>query len=107
MPFTIGVTPETNRTRYDNKPGNVDYFKSHINAARAVANGRPIWITEFKPAGSDREIMDFLSEVMPWLDFSGDIHRYAYFMAAPAAGMLINQAQTGLSDIGHHYLYRN
>lgn len=60
---------------------NVAYFKSYLNDVRKVANGRPIWITEFKPSGTDGEIRRFLDEVIPWLDASKDIHRYAYFMA--------------------------
>jgi hypothetical protein len=41
--------------RYD-KADNVQYFKDHINRARDVAGGRPIWITELGPQGTDAEI---------------------------------------------------
>ena len=56
---------------------NVDYFKRHVEDARRVANGRPIWITEFGPQGSEQEIQRFLREVLPWLDSQPDVHRYA------------------------------
>lgn len=81
------------------------YFRYYIESTRRVAAGRPIWITEFKPSGSDEQIKRFLSEVIPWLDTQSDIHRYAYFMARPGAGMMINDAATGLSGVGAHYAY--
>lgn len=60
---------------------NVAYFKNYLNEVRSVANGRPIWITEFAPRGTEDEIKAFLNEVIPWIDGSADIQRYAYFMA--------------------------
>ncbi|KAH3987826.1 hypothetical protein HBH98_238890 [Parastagonospora nodorum] len=87
---------------YD-KANNVQYFKDHINRARDVAGGRPIWITELGPQGTDAEIKSFLDQVIPWMEDSGDIHRYAYFMARE--GLLVNNQGTGLSDIGSHFTY--
>lgn len=58
---------------------NVDYFKSHIKSARDAAGGRPIWITEFGAAGSIEEQITFLQEVIPWLDDTDYVERYAYF----------------------------
>jgi hypothetical protein len=89
-------------TRYD-KATNIQYFKNHVNRARDVANGRPIWITEFGPQGTDEEIKVFLNEVIPWMDDSEDIHRYAYFMARE--GLLINDQGNDMSDIGRHFTY--
>jgi hypothetical protein len=66
-----------------------------------VARGRPIWITEFGPSGTDEEIRRFLGEVLPWLDASGDVHRYAYFMARP--GYLVNAGGDGMSDVGRAF----
>jgi hypothetical protein len=83
--------------RYD-KATNINYFKSHVNAARDIAGGRPIWITEIGPSGTDEEIKNFLRVIIPWLEASAVVHRYAYFMARP--GFLINQAGDGMSEIG-------
>jgi len=88
--------------RYDSVD-NVAYLKKHIEDARRVAQGRPIWITEFKPRGTEEQVKRFLNEVMPWMDRSSDIHRYAYFMARAGEGMLINDAQSGLSGVGSYY----
>lgn len=90
--------------RYDDA-SNAVYFKNHIEATRKVAAGRPIWITEFKPRGTDDQVKAFLDEVLPWLDASSDIHRYAYFMAGTADGLLIDRSGGSLSNIGSHYNY--
>jgi hypothetical protein len=53
--------------------------------------------------GTDDEIKGFLNEVIPWMDDSGDIHRYAYFMARE--GLLINSQGNDMSEIGRHFTY--
>ncbi|KAH8707066.1 glycosyl hydrolase catalytic core-domain-containing protein [Phaeosphaeriaceae sp. PMI808] len=80
---------------------NFAYFKQHIEETRKVAQGRPIWITEFKASGSDEEAMRFMDEALPWLDGTSDIHRYAYFMAS--SKLLVNSDGTHMSDLGKHY----
>ncbi|KAL8963908.1 MAG: hypothetical protein Q9183_004857 [Haloplaca sp. 2 TL-2023] len=60
----------------------VDHLKEHIAKTQEIADGRPIWLTEFKPDGSDEQQADFLSKVLPWLDDkSNGVERYAYFKA--------------------------
>lgn len=45
-----------------------------------MAGGRPIWLTEFQPSGSDAEQAKFLGAMLPWLDDkSNGVERYAYF----------------------------
>lgn len=58
---------------------NVEYFKKHIQDAHDVAGGRPIWITEFRATGSEAEQAAFLKDVIPWLESTGYVDRYAYF----------------------------
>lgn len=89
---------------YD-RANNAAYFKAHIEAVRDIAAGRPIWISEFKPTDGDDEAKKrFLDEMVPWMDETADIHRYAYFMAAQGEGLLINGKGSGLSSVGVHYL---
>jgi hypothetical protein len=90
------------QSRYDNA-NNAQYFKDHLNKVRDLAKGRPIWITEMGAVGTDDEIKGFLNEVIPWMDDSGDIHRYAYFMARE--GLLINSQGNDMSEIGRHFTY--
>jgi hypothetical protein len=82
---------------------NIDYFKQYIEDARRLGGNRPIWVTQLRASGTDEEVIKFLDEVMPWMDNSSDIHRYAYIMARPGEGMLINEKGDGLSDIGKKY----
>ncbi|CAO1597313.1 hypothetical protein XANCAGTX0491_001128 [Xanthoria calcicola] len=58
----------------------VQNLKDHIGKAQAVAGGRDIWLTEFKPEGSDEQQATFLGKMLPWLDDkSNGVDRYAYF----------------------------
>lgn len=87
---------------YSNKYAGATYFEEYINSARAVAAGRPIWITEFgldsTNSYTDAELQSFLQTVMSWMDQQADIHRYAYFM--DAAGILISSDGSGFSGAG-------
>ncbi|KAL8678467.1 MAG: hypothetical protein Q9186_005171 [Xanthomendoza sp. 1 TL-2023] len=59
----------------------VNHLKEHIGKAKEIAGGRAIWLTEFKPDGSDEQQAEFLGKILPWLDdksLSG-VDRYAYF----------------------------
>lgn len=66
----------------------VDYFKSYVTEAYAAGGNRPLWITEFAASGTADEQNTFLEAVMPWLDSTPMVERYAYFMTA--AGTLVN-----------------
>ncbi|KAL8759003.1 MAG: hypothetical protein Q9199_001091 [Rusavskia elegans] len=58
----------------------VQHLKDHIGKAQEVAGGRAIWLTEFKPDGSDEQQAAFLGKILPWLDDkSNGVDRYAYF----------------------------
>ncbi|CAD0084960.1 unnamed protein product [Aureobasidium vineae] len=90
---------------YSNKYAGASYLESHINSARAIATGRPIWITEFglnsEFSYTDAELQAFLQKAMPWMDQQPDVARYAYFMDAP--GILINSAGNAISGTGIVY----
>lgn len=57
-------------------------FKQHISDALKVANGLPLWITEFQHAGSESDQLSFLSQALSWLDepAQSGVAKYAYFM---------------------------
>ncbi|KAJ4383782.1 hypothetical protein N0V86_000625 [Didymella sp. IMI 355093] len=83
-----------------NGANGLKYLSSFIDAC-----GRPIWITEFRARGSNEQVKKLLDEVLPWLDASGDIHRYAYFMATKGDGLLIDNGEQSLSNVGTHYTF--
>ncbi|CAK7223727.1 hypothetical protein SCUCBS95973_005277 [Sporothrix curviconia] len=79
-------------------------FLAHLVAVHEAC-GKPVWITEFAPTGSDEEISAFLETVMtamdtdPTYDF---VERYSYFMAA--TGSLLSSS-TALSAYGNTYAF--
>lgn len=82
---------------------NAAYFKTYINQVRQVAQGRPIWITEFAATGSETQVKAFLDEVIPWMDASADVQRYAYFMARE--NLLVSSDGTGMSELGKYFVF--
>lgn len=86
------------------------YFQSFINDVRKVANGRPIWVTEYgvndENAYTSAQLNDFLKRSMAWMDQQDDIAKYSYFYAAP--GILVGKAGKALSPTGKVFdTYRN
>lgn len=77
-------------------------FKKQITDAMTAAQGKPVWIPEFQRLGDQDGQVEFLREVLPWLDADeqGQIERYAYFMVAE--GFLLEGG--GLSRVGEIYV---
>jgi hypothetical protein len=69
-----------------------------------MAGGRPIWITEFAVRNKeDNAIKSFLDEVLPYMDDSADVQRYAMFMVRE--GLLVTDDGGALSDLGSYYTF--
>lgn len=81
---------------------NVAYFKSYIQDAYTAGGNRPLWITEFQASGSTDEQNAFMKEVLPWLDASDMVDRYAWFMAGTESGQLMSSG-TALSTLGNTF----
>ena len=78
----------------------VQNLKDHIEDAKAMAGGRPIWLTEFQPSGSTEAQADFMSKILPYLDDkSNGVERYAYF---EVDGVLTSGG--ALSQLGSKYV---
>jgi hypothetical protein len=80
----------------------IDEFKQHVIDAidlASVYNLEEIWITEFGSFGNNTAQIQFLYEIIPWLDAEEKVGRYAYFMCAE--GLLLNGS--ALSQIGQAY----
>ncbi|CAK7217462.1 hypothetical protein SBRCBS47491_003174 [Sporothrix bragantina] len=81
-----------------------DDFLNHLVAVHEAC-GKPVWITEFAPTGSDEEISAFLETVMTAMDTDSTysfVERYSYFMAA--TGSLLSST-TSLSTYGNTYAF--
>lgn len=77
-------------------------FKNYLTNFHQTFN-KPVWVTEFGVTEGNADA--FLKEVLPWLDSTSWIERYAYHMVAPSAGQqwLLNPAGNGLSSTGQVY----
>lgn len=71
-------------------------FKAQVTQAIEVANGRPVWVTEFQSLANGAA---FLTEVLPWLDGQTQVERYSYFMVE--SGVLTNG--NAVSALGQQY----
>ncbi|KAH8656588.1 glycosyl hydrolase catalytic core-domain-containing protein [Tricladium varicosporioides] len=71
----------------------LDYFKEYMKNASIIADGKPVWITEFSADGTEEQQIDFMKNILPWLDAQPYIERYAWFMATPElkSGALVSQ----------------
>ncbi|KAJ6789024.1 hypothetical protein PWT90_09914 [Aphanocladium album] len=77
-----------------------DTLFKHLKDANDICQGKPVWLTEFAPFGSDDQISGFLKSVLPKLDSLDYLHAYSYFMVAQNQLMSSN---TALSTIGNVY----
>lgn len=78
----------------------VEPFKGFISRAVDLAkehNIEKIWLTEFRGDGDEPSQVNFLKEVLPFLDGNEAVERYAYFMADD----LVKGGQ--LSEVGKVY----
>jgi hypothetical protein len=80
---------------------NAEYFKKHINDAAELAPGKEIFVTEFAATGSDDQIVEFLEDVMPFMDSNDAVAGYSYFMVGSAEGQLVSGNEQ--SKIGQAY----
>lgn len=84
---------------YDSASKTADFIQ-HVKNAHDACGGRPIWITEFAPQGSDAQVDAFLKTVLPQLDGLDFLERYSYFMVSQ--GRLVSGSS--LSSYGMTYV---
>jgi hypothetical protein len=84
---------------------NVADFKNYLTKFHDTFK-KPVWVTEFGINPGQGDVNAFLKEVLPWMDSTEWIHRYAYHMAAPdveGKAYLVNSAGNGLTSAGVTY----
>lgn len=77
-----------------------DTLFDHIEKAHDICGGKPIWLTEFAPLGSDDQIAEFMTNIIPKLDDLEYLEAYSFFMVS--AGSLMSSS-TDLSSYGKIY----
>jgi hypothetical protein len=80
--------------------GTADDFMAYIDQAFVTSGGKPLWVTEFQGSGSTADQNAFLEAVIPQLDASEKVARYAYFMASD--GNLLSSGSS-LSVLGETF----
>lgn len=84
---------------------NVQDFKNYLTKFHETFN-KPVWVTEFGVNPGEGDADAFLKEVLPWLDQTEWIQRYAYHMTAPdvdGKSYLVNADGNGLTAFGRTY----
>jgi hypothetical protein len=82
--------------------GDAAAFMAYIDQAYTAGGNRPLWITEFQGEGDAAAQNAFLETVLPQLDASPKVARYAYFMASD--GNLLSSG-TSLSTLGNTFAF--
>lgn len=77
-----------------------DTLFEHLEKAHEICDGKPVWLTEFAPLGSDEQISEFMTNIIPELDNVEYLEAYSYFMVS--AGSLMS-GPTSLSGYGQIY----
>ncbi|KAI9901800.1 hypothetical protein N3K66_003617 [Trichothecium roseum] len=77
-----------------------DTLFTHIDGAKEICGGKPIYLTEFAPLGSDDDKNGFMSNIISRLDGVDGLAGYSYFMVAE--GNLMSSAND-LSSYGRLY----
>jgi hypothetical protein len=76
------------------------YFQQHVTdvIGNATANGvSKVWLTEFGTTGGDAA--SFLQTVLPFLDSTPEVEKYAFFMCASPQTL----TGTSLNSVGQVY----
>ncbi|KAE9372148.1 glycoside hydrolase family 128 protein [Stipitochalara longipes BDJ] len=82
--------------------GDAAAFMDYVDQAYTAGGNRPLWITEFQGEGDTAAQNSFLETVIPQLDASSKVARYAYFMASD--GNLLSSG-TSLSALGTTFAF--
>jgi len=72
----------------------------HLEKSHEICGGKPIWLTEFAPKGSDEAIASWLEEAIPRLEALDYLDAYSYFKVE--TGMLMT-TETEMSKYGSVY----
>jgi hypothetical protein len=78
--------------------GDAAAFMDYVDQAYTAGGNRPLWITEFQGEGDATAQNSFLETVIPQLDASSKVARYAYFMASDGNLLSTGSALSALGE---------
>ena len=81
----------------------VQDFKTTVNTAIGMANGKKVWVDNFQASGTNAEQQQWLSQVLPWLEDNDSVERYAYVSPSRSTGTGFLNADGSMSSLGEYY----
>ena len=88
---------------YKAEPGNEQGFKDVVNNATAIANGKPVWVDNFRADGTNEAQQAFLGDIVPWLEANDAVVRYAYVSPDRSTGTGFLNSDGSISSLGTFY----
>ena len=78
-------------------------FQHAVNNATALAKGIPVWVDNFGATGGREGQIEFLTNMIPWLEDNDLIERYGYLAINRTQGGFLPETGDELSDLGKFY----
>ena len=84
-------------------PNGQQDFKNAVNNATSQAKGKPVWVDNFGANGDIAGQIEFLTNMIPWLEDNDLIARYGYLGLNRTQGGFLPETGDELSDLGKFY----
>ena len=84
-------------------PNGQQDFKNAVNKAIALSKGKPVWVDNFGATGDREAQIEFLTNIIPWLEDNDAIERYGYLAINRTSGGFLPETGSELSDLGKFY----
>lgn len=84
-------------------PNGQQDFKNAVNKATTAAKGKPVWVDNFEANGDAEGQIEFLTNIIPWLEDNDLIARYGYLAMNRTQGGFLPETGNELSDLGKFY----
>ncbi|KAL9135814.1 MAG: hypothetical protein Q9175_002990 [Cornicularia normoerica] len=84
-------------------PSGQQDFKNAVNKATTAAKGKPVWVDNFGATGDAAGQIEFLTNMIPWLEDNDLVARYGYLGLNRTQGGFLPESGDGLSDLGKFY----
>lgn len=84
-------------------PNGQQDFKNAVNKATSAAKGKPVWVDNFGANGDAAGQIEFLTNMIPWLEENDSVARYGYLGLNRTQGGFLPETGNELSDLGKFY----
>ncbi len=84
-------------------PNGQEEFKNVVTNATTMAKGKPVWVDNFGANGDADGQIEFLTNVIPWLEDNDLVARYGYLGLNRTQGGFLPEEGDELSELGKFY----